>query len=505
MKKMIRSVVALLIACAWAGAVRADYSGSSFTVSAWKGETVYVTVGGRSTLDVVCVHGAARDGISLALGYMDTVPYLTEIGGSHFATRYDILKMFPLGSTPDRTKLDRVMLRVMVSPETKAGEYVFGPVTVRVVDRVLPQPADRKYFLDLWQHPWAVSRYFNVKPFSKEHYAKMEPVWRAFAEVGQKALTVTLLDLPWNHQCYDGYGSMIGRVKKDDGTWVFDYSIFDEYVEFGRKCGIGPDIACYTMCPWGFYVRWKNEKCETVRIKAMPGTPEFEEYWGDFLVDFAKHLKEKGWYEDTYIAMDERAPEDVSKIVAFIDKKVPGMKVAMAGNRKPSEFKGVRFDNYCQYLSDVTPEFLTELDERRAKGYKTTFYVCCIPARPNTFMDSPDGEGFWLGAYPALSGFDGFLRWAGNSWPCDPYKNASFGEWKAGDTYFVYPNGELSERLIDLRAGIIASEKMRILKEAGLFKKEISDLAAQYDYKKALDGKLDMKKFRQTVQELVNR
>ena len=23
----------------------------------------------------------------------------------------------------------------------------------------------------------------------------------------------------------------------------FDYKLFDEYVEFGRKCGLGPDIA----------------------------------------------------------------------------------------------------------------------------------------------------------------------------------------------------------------------------------------------------------------------
>ena len=79
----------------------------------------------------------------------------------------------------------------------------------------------------------------------------MRPVWELLASAGQKTLTVTLLDRPWNHQCRDAYGSMIGRTKKDDGSWVFDYSIFDEYVTFGRSCGLGPHIACYTMCPWG--------------------------------------------------------------------------------------------------------------------------------------------------------------------------------------------------------------------------------------------------------------
>ena len=82
---------------------------------------------------------------------------------------------------------------------------------------------------------------------------------RALAESGCKALTVTLLELPWNKQCYDAYRSMIGRVKKADGSWTFDYRLFDEYAAFGRKCGLGPDIACYTMCPWGYMVSWKEE------------------------------------------------------------------------------------------------------------------------------------------------------------------------------------------------------------------------------------------------------
>ncbi len=487
--------------------VQADWNGTSFTVSAWKGETVYAPVPDRSAMAVAPVHGLSRDGISLALGSLKPVPFATEIGGFFLSSRYDLLKMFPKGREPNRKQLDRLMVRVSVAADAKAGEHRFGPVTVRVVDRVLPPSREWKYFLDLWQHPWAVARFFDVKPFSKEHYVKMKPVWRALADAGQKALTVTLLDQPWNHQCYDAYESMIGRVKKDDGTWVFDYTLFDEYVAFGRACGIGPDIACYTMCPWGFVVRWQNEKGETKSLKAHPGTPEFEDYWGDFLVDFTKHLKEKGWFEDTYIAMDERSPEDVRKIAEFIQKKSPGMKIAMAGNRKPSDFKGITIDNYSQGLrgSFVTPEFLAELDERRAKGFKTTFYVCCSPARPNTFMCSPDGEGFWLGAYPVLSGFDGFLRWAANSWPCNPYQNATFGTWLPGDTYFIYPRGELSARFIDLRAGIIAAEKLRILKASGLCEKEISELATTYDHVKALDGKLDMRAFRYAVETLVNR
>ena len=527
-------------------------SAVTFDAAVWRGETAYVEIPETLRDKVSCLSERwTGDDIKLTLLRFDEVKYdrvekytddkgktKARIAGKGRAR--DVCREWKKGDKDLPS-----MIKIAVTPEAKPFNCLFeldrageeaNFLNVKIVDRMLPPAKDRKYFLDLWQHPWAVSRYFNVEPFSKEHYAKMEPVWRALAESGCKALTVTLLDLPWNNQCYDGYHSMIGRVKTADGKWKFDYSIFDEYVAFGRKCGLGPDIACYTMCPWGYMVSWKEEVTgngEGVtgnggiverREKLLPGTPEFENYWGDFLVDFERHLKEKGWFADTYIAMDERAPEDVRKIVDFIHKKSPGMKVAMAGNRSPAEFSGMKIDNYCQGLIHLRkhPELLDELEPRRKAGCKTTFYVCATAMHPNTFMDSPYDEGFWLGAYPAMVGFDGFLRWAANSWPKDPYDDASFKtirkgnlHWRPGDVFLVYPNGELSSRMIALRAGVVAAEKMRILREEGNGKREkgsaaddieaaIKRIAAPYGYKAAVRGEIDFAAFRRDVEKFVN-
>lgn len=480
---------------------------SIFTATVWRGETAHVEIPDNAAGEMKRTDGKTIDGVTVTCFSSRNVSYLTEVRGSRLAQRSDMLcpSRQAIGMSGPEYFLNPKFVKIAVDPTAKPGVRDFGPVTVRVVDRVLPPPAEWKYFLDLWQHPWAVARYCEAEPFSKKHYAAMEPVWKTLAECGVKALTVTLLERPWNHQCYDAYHSMIGRVKGEDGTWTFDYKIFDEYVAFGRKCGIGPDIACYTMCPWGYVVRWKDAKGEVKSAKALPGTPEFEDYWGDFLVDFTAHLKAKGWFADTYIAMDERSPEDVRMIAEFIQKKSPGMKIALAGNRKPSDFKGIVLDNYSQKLSDVTPEFVDEIKTRRAEGKKTTFYVCCAPFHPNTFMDSPDGEAFWLGVHPAFSGYDGFLRWAANSWPSAPYDDASFGYWKPGDTFLVYPNGEYSERLLDLRRGIVAAEKVRILREQGKFADELTKLGETIPYKQALQGKGDFRGFRSRIEELVNR
>ena len=504
------TVVGLAVVC----------GGTEMSARVWRGETAHVDVPADTAQAMLPQNGAAQGGVVIRLAYYDEVAYETITdNGMVVNKRPDVYREIPVGvrtcatdgrvaNGGSRTPRPTVptVCKVIASADAKPGKYTFGPLEVTVIDRVLPPAREWKYFLDLWQHPWAVARFFGVKPFSKEHYAKMKPIWRALADCGCKALTVTLLDLPWNHQCYDGYYSMVGRVKNADGSWTFDYKLFDEYVAFGRACGLGPDIACYTMCPWRYRATWKDAEGKDYRVKILPGTPEFEDYWGAFLVDFAAHLKAKGWFDDAYIAMDERGPEDVRKISDLIQRKAPGMKIAICGKTKPSAFDGIKIENFCQGLIHLRKDFLPELKPRRDKGYKTTFYVCASAKHPNTFMESPADEGYWLGAYPVMIGFDGFLRWAANSWPKDPYKDASFKtkSWKAGDTFLIYPNGELSSRLIALRAGVVAAEKMRILREESNVEGKIRRIAAPYGFRGAVYNGFDFSAFRRDVEAFVN-
>ena len=463
----------------------------SHEVAAWRGETLMTMVPDYTEL------GAAPAGISVRRGVLRPVKYRTTPASLQLSECYDRVEWDVEGAP--------CIAEITVPRDAKPGVYKWGLMDIRVVDRELPPAKEWKYYLDLWQHPWAVARMAKAKPFSDAHYAAMRPVWKLLASAGQKTLTVTLLDLPWNHQCRDGYGTMIGRTKKDDGTWTFDYSLFDEYVAFGRSCGLGPHIACYTMCPWGNRVTWRNEKGETQSVVAPPGSKDFEEFWGAFLVDFAAHLKAKGWFADTYISMDERAPKDVKIIAEFIQARAPGMKIAMAGNRKPSDFDGITIDSYSQYLGHMTPDFLAEVSARQAKGFVTTYYVCCSPAYPNNFLSSMPAENFWIGVYPGLAGLDGFLRWAWNSWPEDPAKDGSFRGWRAGDTYLTYPGDAPSFRFLEMRNGIAAAEKLRILKTQGLFADEIDALAKRYDYKEAMANKTDFAKLKEATLKLVNR
>lgn len=468
------------------------------TVLLWRGETRAIRL-----QDEIETPFDGPEGVGLRFGALKTVKYALGHQWQETALQY--------GLAADRVDWScegdgQRVVEISVPQDFPPGEYRLGEqMSLRVLDRILPPPSRWKYFLDLWQHPWAVARVAGVEPFSPEHYQAMRPLWELLATAGQKTLTVTLVDQPWHHQCRDAYGSMIRRIRRGDGSWRFDYTLFDAYVEFGLSCGLGPYISCYTMCPWKYFVSWEDESGALKKAVAKPGEPFFKEYWGPFLESFADHLKEKGWYDQTVISMDERVPEDVRLIADFVREKAPGLKLGAAGNRPPSRFKGIKIDIYSQGLDEVTEDLLAELPMRRAQGLVTTHYICCGPASPNTFIDSHDGEAFWAAFYPAACGLDGMLRWAWNSWGNDPMSDASFGHWRAGDTYLVYPDGSPSWRFLELRNGIVAAEKYRLLEDSGVRPVALKNLSKRFVLKDALTGKAPWQALRKTTLDEVNR
>lgn len=350
-----------------------------------------------------------------------------------------------------------------LTAEAAGGVRLAFEMTLEVLPPVLPPPRDWSFHLDLWQNPWAIARYHGVQPWSLEHWLAMRPSTRMLAEAGQKCITTTLIDQPWGKQTYDPYGSMVEWVRGRDGTWRYNYTVFDQYIEFCHQCGITKQINCYSMVPWGNGYKYHDEATGDDKVvQAEPGTPAYEEHWRSFLADFVKHLKQKGWLDQTAIAMDERPLEPMQKLIAFLNKTAPELKLALAGNYHPE----IKLDvhDLCIFIDKpATPE---QIAERVGRGMPTTFYVCCGPLKPNTFPFSPPAEAAWMGWHAAAMGYTGFLRWAYDSWTADPLCDTNHVRWPAGDCFVVYPGGLSSIRFERLREGIQDFEKIRMLQSA---------------------------------------
>ena len=348
----------------------------------------------------------------------------------------------------------------------KAGKRTVAklPLSVKVTDRTLPKPAEWQFHLDLWQNPFAEARYYNTTLWSDAHLAAMRPSMEMLAAAGQKVITASIMHKPWNGQTEDHFDSMVTWVKKLDGTWEFGFDVFDRWIEFMMSCGIDKQINCFSMIPWALSFPYYDVATNRMQVlRAAPGDEAYEEMWVAMLKAFSKHLREKGWFSITTIAMDERPMHAMQKAMAVIRKADPDFKVSLAGNWHP-EIEADLYD-YCIALdqADLLPKEV--FARRKAEGKKTTVYTCCSTHKPNTFTFSVPAEGAWYGLYVAGTEYDGYLRWAYNSWVKNPLHDTRFRQWPAGDTYMIYPYGRSSVRFEKLIEGIQAYEKIRILRE----------------------------------------
>lgn len=369
-----------------------------------------------------------------------------------------------------------VWMTVSVPSDARPGKYS-GKLTVTssnakarslnveltVADHVLPPARDWAFHLDLWQNPYSVARYENVPLWSEAHFEAMRPVMRMLAEAGQKSVTATIMSRPWNGQTEDAFGSMVTKIRRIDGTWLYDYTIFDRWVEFMFSLGIDKQINCYSMIPWALQFDYIDQATSSpATFQAAPGSEEYNEYWGAFIADFARHLKAKGWFEKTMIAMDERPLESMQAVLGLIRKVEPAFKISLAGNyHEPVIYDIVDFSETFSGKREF-PE--SAKAKRKELGLTTTFYTCCAEAHPNMFVISNPDEAAWLGWFAQADGYDGYLRWAYNSWTIDPLTDARFRTWPAGDCFVVYPGGRGSVRFSKLVEGIQNFEKVRILR-----------------------------------------
>ena len=332
---------------------------------------------------------------------------------------------------------------------------------INVSSRELPQPSEWAFHLDLWQNPYAVARYYQVPLWSQEHLDAMRPLMKMLANAGQKVITATLMHKPWNGQTEDYFDTMVTWMKRADGTWAFDYTIFDRWVEFMMSVGIDKQINCYSMVPWELSFQYYDQATNSLKsVKTAPGEQAYEEMWVAMLASFSKHLKEKGWFDICTIAMDERPMDVMQKTLKVIRKADPGFKVSLAGNYH-AEIEPDLYD-YCIVIGQNYPEDVRI--RRKAENKRTTYYTCCTEAHPNTFTFSDPAEAAWMSFYSSKKHLDGYLRWAYNSWPLEPLLDSRFRTWAAGDTYLVYPGARSCIRFERLIEGVQAHEKINILR-----------------------------------------
>lgn len=379
----------------------------------------------------------------------------------------------------------------MFEDEKLEGELSF---TVKVLEHTLPEPHQYRFYLDLWQHNSNIARKYNVRLWSDEHFEVMKTYLESMVQLGQKAASVVVSEIPWSGQAshIDAEPSdlfeysMVRAVKQKDGAFHYDYSAMDRYIELAHACGITEEIELFGLLniwqpkdgvygsplkdyPDGIRVRYYDEP--TATYKFMRTKAEIEAY----IDSLHTHFCQKGWVDKVRIMADE--PDQVELFVERLNALhhvAPLFKLKVAINH--AEFIAAKLEgmhDYVPKLDSALQQFARIRELMPEVPGRMLYYVCNSPKRPNTFIGSPGIEARLIPWLSERLGLDGFLRWNYTVWPDRPLDRIAYRptHWPAGDMNFVYP-GALGKPMLSLRykwlqRGVRDYELMQQLKDNG--------------------------------------
>lgn len=375
----------------------------------------------------------------------------------------------------------------MFDDEEHVGEIQY---TLRIHEITLPEPAKGKFYLDLWQHNSNIARKAEVRLWSDRHFEIIEPYIKCLADLGQRAISVVVSEVPWcGQRCFLDKEtpsnmfeySMVTVEKNSSGEFIYHYDALDRYIEMCMENGIKQEIEVFGLVNiWvsftdGYYNFTNYIEAIRIRYKDIDGTYKYMKKTKDiesYIKALYTHFIDKGWIDKVRVIADEPWEiEPFKQSIYYLKQLAPGFKLKAAiGDYN-------FYDEYKTEISDFVPSIIclcNEYDRFQAdkdNSHRFLWYVACTPDYPNMILRSNLLEERYIAILTAYFGFEGFLRWNFTVWPKNPRQSIRFSLYPAGDTNFVYPAGDmtplLSLRYMSLKRAIEDFELIQMVREKG--------------------------------------
>lgn len=398
---------------------------------------------------------------------------LTKMGSSEFDA-YQTAVVWTELTVPENTAPGvyqggvRIFISRGMEEEQAAGEITFE-LTVKNV--ILPDKKQSTFELDLWQHNSIMAHHYGVERFGEDHFRILENYVASLADLGEKCISIIASDVPWAgqtcHRLDDGSNmyeyNIIDIIKRKDGTFHYDYTKMQRYIDLCFQYGIDKWIkvfglvAVWTDPEYGFgnltddypdalKLRYLDQS--DGKMKMMKKGTEIDHY----IRSLQDYFVEKNLIDKVLLSADEPMDFDYySVIIKRIRENAPKFRFFAAINHTEHIQQCQKdVDSFCMILPSVTQEW-DKVEYYKSQYDKIyTWYVCCGPAYPNMFLRSDLLETRLVGILTEYLGLHGFLRWNYTVWNKDPEKSLCWHVFPAGDTCFVYP-GKDGRPVLSLR------------------------------------------------------
>jgi hypothetical protein len=276
---------------------------------------------------------------------------------------------------PPAATVQPVWITVRVPADAVAGEYkgrgtieVGGatfavPVAIKVHDWTVPDPQDFFIVNNTYHSPETEARYYKAPLWSDRHCDLMEQSLRILKQVGSR---ICILNLVVKAHSQGNSESMVKWVKQADGSYKYDLSVAEKYMDvFAKACGKprilqinawgfqGPNDAKPQWPPEGVTVVDTNGKRLDDLQQPPYGTPENEAFWRPVFAELRKRLEERGWYDVTCVGWLNYCNDPPKKMVDVVKNIWPDAKWIKNAHGRSRGFVGSKGSMPVKYTAWV--------------------------------------------------------------------------------------------------------------------------------------------------------
>jgi Glycoside hydrolase 123, catalytic domain/Glycoside hydrolase 123 N-terminal domain len=190
-----------------------------------------------------------------------------------------------------------------------AGGSVKVPIKLKVHDWKMPEPKDFRVRTIGWMNPEALATNYGVKLWSDKHFELMGKSMELMLELGSRHLPI---DVTKGYPARLNSDTMIKWVKQPDGSYKYDFTVFDKYCDLAAK-KIGKPFPLRLNIWRGPGGRERDDYPNATVLVLDPatkqvtelagpskmGSPEMKKFWKPFLDQMRTRLEKRGWFDVT--------------------------------------------------------------------------------------------------------------------------------------------------------------------------------------------------------------
>jgi hypothetical protein len=304
--------------------------------------------------------------------------------------------------------------------------------------------------------------------WSEEHWELLLEAGRQLRRYGNDTMFTPLLD---------GDNPLIQTIREKDGSYTFDFSRFDRWMEMFLGLGYRYMAGHHLLMMKTVYIQ--DATTQLMSILSPSNRSEWYAFLPSFMCALHAHLEGRGWTGNylQHVLDEPRDPDGYRIVSEMVRKYMPGVRAIDAVNGSPTVYSPL-LDIHVFAVASLAAH--QDLAASRLTSRKQTWLYHCAspyPPMPNTHLDERATN---VRLYPWLAYLyqaEGYLFWGANMYRgADPYKT-SIGPvpggsqnpgHQPGDNWFFYPGPEGlrgSMRIVQFREGTLDHTLLSMLAE----------------------------------------